>query len=963
MKRTLAFVLLAAAGVACAESPDPLAYVDPFVGTGFHGHTYPGATTPYGMVQLSPDTRSGDWDACAGYYYEDTTLDGFSHTHLSGTGCADLADVLFRPTMRRAVTGEGVYAPEPYRFSHDRERASCGYYAVTLPDEGIDVELTATPRTGVHRYHFYGEGERRVEIDLTHTVGEERIDRSELTPCGPTELCGMRLTQGWTPDHHVFFSAEFSAPYADAEVLDGRVAVLTFSPEVDTLTVAVGLSSVSCENARENRLAEVPELDFDAVRARAEALWREALGGVTVTGGSRDERTNFYTALYHTKLTPNLMSDVNGEYRRQDQTIGRLPAGRRYYSTLSLWDTFRAWHPLQTLVDTCLVNDLVRSMLDMYDCTGELPIWPLASGETRTMIGYHAVSVIADAWLKGIRGYDGGKALEAMVRSSEVNAKGADLYAARGYIPSELRNESVSCTLEYAYDDWTIARMAEALGNDDVARTYRERAMNYVNLFDGSTGFFRGRRSDGGWTVPFEPFATGRDYTEATPWHYRFFVPHDVNGLIQLLGGREEFLRQLDRLFTLESEEMRLDVSDVTGLMGQYAHGNEPSHHMAYLYSYAGQPWKTQELTRRLLDEMYAPTPGGIIGNEDCGQMSAWYLLSSLGLYAVCPGSNEFVLTTPLFERAEVRLANGRVLTVTANDPAHNRYIRSVTLNGEPVAENFIPYDRLMEGGELSFELTRRPDPVRGTEPGTEPYSLTRGERVSIPYTTSDVYLFPGTVDVDLATTTPGARIHYTLDGSEPTESSPLYTGPVRVDRSLTLRARGFRDGTEPSRELVLRAVKAAFRPGVQVAGTRSGVAYRYYEGTFSRVADLEGQPVVERGILPEVTIGGARQRDHFGYCFEGLIRVPERGVWEFRLQSDDGSVLEIGGERVVDNDGSHAAVAATGRVALDAGLHPFRLLYFEDYEGEELSWSWRPSAEAEFVPVPGGNLLVADPD
>lgn len=306
MKRTLAFVLLAAAGVACAESPDPLAYVDPFVGTGFHGHTYPGATTPYGMVQLSPDTRSGDWDACAGYYYEDTTLDGFSHTHLSGTGCADLADVLFRPTMRRAVTGEGVYAPEPYRFSHDREHASCGYYAVTLPDEGIDVELTATPRTGVHRYRFHGEGERRVEIDLTHTVGEERIDRSELTPCGPTELCGMRLTQGWTPDHHVFFSAEFSAPYTDVEVLDERVAILSFAPEVDTLTVAVGLSSVSCENARENRLAEVPELDFDAVRARAEALWREALGGVTVTGGSRDERTNFYTALYHTKRPSGL---------------------------------------------------------------------------------------------------------------------------------------------------------------------------------------------------------------------------------------------------------------------------------------------------------------------------------------------------------------------------------------------------------------------------------------------------------------------------------------------------------------------------------------------------------------------------------------------------------------------------------------------------------------------------------
>ncbi len=947
--------------LSCATEPaDPLAYVDPFIGTGFHGHTYPGATTPFGMVQLSPDTRSGDWDACAGYYHEDTTLDGFSHTHLSGTGCADLSDVLFRPGIRDEVTEEGEYAPVPYRFSHAQERASCGYYAVTLPDEGIDVELTAAPRTGVHRYVFHKEGPRRVTVDLTHSVGEERVERSELTPCSPTELCGMRLTQGWTPNHHVYFSAEFSAPYADVKVLDERIAILSFAPEVDTLTVAVGLSSVSCANARENRLAEVPELNFDTVKMQAEALWREALGEMRVTGGSRDERKNFYTALYHTKLTPNLMSDVNGEYRRHDQTIRRVPAGRRYYSTFSLWDTFRAWHPLQTLVDTCLVNDMVRSLLEMYACTQELPIWPLASGETGTMIGYHAASVIADAWMKGIRGYDGEAALAAMVRSSNINAKGSDHYVARGYIPSNIRNESVSCTLEYAYDDWTIARMAESLGEEETARLYYARAQNYQHLFDGSTGFFRGRRSDGGWSVPFEPFATGRDYTEATPWHYRFFVPHDVNGLIQLLGGREAFLRELDRLFTLESEEMRLDVSDVTGLMGQYAHGNEPSHHMAYLYSYAGEPWKTQELTRRLLDEMYAPTPGGIIGNEDCGQMSAWYLCSALGFYPVCPGSNEFILTTPLFERAELRLANGRTLSITANDPGRNRYIGEVTLNGAPVPENFLTYERLMEGGELHFTLIPRPDTVRGTAPTAQPYSQTHERRVSTPYTTQDVYLFPEEIDVALATTTAGAEIRYTLDGTEPTGSSPRYESPVRVDRSLTLRARGFLEGAQPSRELVLRAEKAVFRPGVEVSGARPGVGYRYYEGHFSRVDGIVGGKLAERGILPEVSIAGARQKDHFGYIFEGLLRIPERGVWEFRLRSDDGSVLEIGGERIVDNDGSHAAIAATGRAALDAGLHPFRLLYFEDYEGEELSWEWRAPGTDRFEAVPGENLFTA---
>ena len=442
----------------------------------------------------------------------------------------------------------------------------------------------------MHRYTFHGDGPRRVIVDLMHTITDERVDLRALRQEGASELSGMRRTQGWVADHQVWFWARFSEPFASVELLGDRQAVLTFAPGTTSLTAAVGLSAVSAENARENALEEVPELDFDAVRARAEELWREALGRIVVEGGTREERTIFYTAQYHACLTPNLMNDVNGQYRRNDQSVATLPAGRRHYSTLSLWDTFRAWNPLQTLVDTTLVRDMACSMLDMYDATGELPIWPLASGETRTMIGYHAASVIADAWMKGIRGYDGMQALEAMVRSSNINAKGSDDYVANGFIPSENTRESVSCTLEYAYDDWAIARMAETLGCSDTAREYYRRALNYVNVFDGSTRFFRGRRSDGGWTTPFEEFATGRDYTEATPWHYRFFAPHDINGLEQLFGGRTPFVDELDRLFTLTSEEMQLDVADVTGLMGQYAHGNEPSHHMAYLYNYVGMP-------------------------------------------------------------------------------------------------------------------------------------------------------------------------------------------------------------------------------------------------------------------------------------------------------------------------------------------------------------------------------------
>ena len=964
MTKKLTILLLALAALGCSpRSADPVDYVNPFIGTGFHGHTYPGATTPFGMVQLSPDTRAGNWDACAGYHYSDTTIDGFSHTHLSGTGCADLADILFHPTTREIVIHDGECVLQPYFFSHDDERASCGYYAVTLPDVNIGVELTAAPRTGVHRYTFAGKGPRRVIVDLLHTVTEEKIDLCELRRTAPYELAGMRRTQGWVPDQYVFFAARFSEPFADVQLLGDKQAVLTFAPDVRTLTIAVGLSSVSVENARMNSLAEVPELDFDAVHARAVGQWRKALGDIVVEGGSRDEMTNFYTAQYHTKLTPNLMSDVNGEYRRHDQTVARVPEGESYYSTFSLWDTFRAWNPLQTLVDTALVNDMIRSMLDMYDSTGELPIWPLASGETGTMIGYHAVSVIADAYLKGIRGYDADKALEAMIRSSNINKKGSDYYTAQGYIPSNIKRESVSCTLEYAYDDWAIARMAQAMGRDDVFGEYARRALNYVNVFDGSICFFRGRQSDGNWSAPFEEFATGRDYTEATPWHYRFFVPHDVNGLIQLFGSREAFIREMDRLFTLESDEMQLDVSDVTGLMGQYAHGNEPSHHMAYLYNYVGQPWKTQELTRRLLHEMYAPTPEGIIGNEDCGQMSAWYVFSSLGFYPVCPGSNEFALTAPQFPKAVVRLANGRTLTVTADNPRRSVYIASVTLDGKPIDRNYITYDELMQGGELHFALRPRPDYERGTDDAAAPHSLTRGEVVSIPYTTQNVSLFTEPLAVALATTTSGAEIRYTLDGSEPTETSALYAAPVPVDRSLTLKAKGFKLGAAPSRTLTLEAEKAVFRKGA-LAGetaTHPGVAYSYYEGVFSCVNDIRKGKYVSSGTMPAPSIAQAPQEDHFAYVFTGLILIPERGVWEFMTKSDDGSVLTIGDRKVVDNDGSHASVMATGRVALEAGLHPYTLLYFEDYEGQDLLWGWKAPGAEGFEAIPEANLRMTD--
>ncbi len=733
----------------------PVDYVDPFIGTGFHGHTYPGATVPFGAVQLSPDTRAGNWDACAGYHYDDTTLKGFSHTHLSGTGCIDLGDILFRPTtLKPDLTAESICRPA--NFSHKDERASAGYYSVILKDEGIKAELTATTHTGMHRYTFPSGKPVTIIVDLAHLLDNEYIYEAELERTTSNEIVGMRRTRGWTDNQYVYFAAQFSEPFQTVEfVQDKKIvsaetkqvgtdlqAILTFADkDGEPIIAKVGLSLVSVDNARINLAEEVKDFNFDAVCAAARNDWEQALSSITVEGGGTDDLKNFYTAIYHAMVVPNVVSDVNGEYRRHNMQIGQLPKGKMQYSTFSLWDTFRAWNPLMTLIDTALVNNMVNSYLDIYDASGELPIWPLSAAETGTMIGYHSVSVIADAYLKGIRGFDAEKALDAMKVSSEKNKKGADYYIKYGFIPSNIKKESISCLLEFAYDDWCIARMAQEMGKEDVYRKYIERSQNYINVFDGSTKFFRGKRMDGNWETSFNPFEVGRSYTEATAWQYRFSVPYDVNGMVQLFGGKEKFITALDSIF-IADPNVHGDLADITGLIGQYAHGNEPSHHIAYLYDYVGQPWKTQEMTRRLLHEMYQPTPGGISGNEDCGQMSAWYILSGLGIYSVCPGSNEFALTTPLFEKAVLKLANGKRLTLLANDPKKNIYIHKVELNGKQIDTNFITYAQLMEGGELRFTLSDKPDKSRGILEEASPYSYTKEKVVSIPYVDRDLNLF-----------------------------------------------------------------------------------------------------------------------------------------------------------------------------------------------------------------------------
>ena len=681
MRISLFSVAAAVLVLSCSGPKSPLDRANPFNGTGFHGHTYPGATTPFGLVQMSPDTRTYGWDGCSGYHYSDSAILGFSHTHLSGTGCADLGDFLFTP---------GIGEAKPLLFDHKDETARPGYYKVVTP--GITVELTATTHTGVQRYTFVGEGNRVVLIDARHLIGDGAVPEAWLKAEGNTIVEGKRVSNGWVEGREAYLSTEFSVPFDKAEETEPGKLLLTFPTDTKELVVHSGISFCSVEGARANREAE--RASFSEALGTAYGTWIKALSAIEVKGGPVEQ---FYTCFYHTLVTPNRTDDVGSAAPR--------------YSTLSLWDTFRSWNPLQTLIHPDLVNDMVNSMLAMYRDWGELPIWPLAYGETGCMIGYHSIPVIADAWLCGIRTFDGNKALDAMVSSSNQDwtSPGYNKY---GYVPSDLYGQAVSETLEMAYDDWCIARMAEDLGRKDVADEYYARSKRYENLFDPATRFFRGKDSQGNWVEPFDPLVKTDDFTEAVPWQFRFFVPHDVQNLEKLMGGRENTQAALDSLFTYEALELTDDIVDMTGLIGEYAHGNEPSHNMAYLFTYLDQPEKTQHYVRRILSELYAATPEGISGNEDCGQMSAWYVMSALGFYPACPASCEFVLTSPLFSKATIKLGNGKTLTVTADKPEYE-YISSVSFNGKKLDTMFITYADLLQGGTLDFKLSASPKPTK----------------------------------------------------------------------------------------------------------------------------------------------------------------------------------------------------------------------------------------------------------
>lgn len=702
---------------------DLLAKVNPFIGTDGKGKTYPGATVPYGMVQLSPDNGRGGWDWISGYFYPDSVIAGFSHLHLTGTGAGDLYDISFMPVSGNLKTDTINGGKNPpvviSKFSHQNEKASPGYYQVYLKDYQINVELTATTRSGLQLYNFEKEN-NRVRLNLGYTRNWDSVTDSYIKVVNDTTLIGYRKSSGWAKDQRVYFTSVFSEPFTDFTITEkGQAAESDSIRGKDVLIemdfknkkqvlVKTGISSVSIKNAALNLTTEQTGFDFEKVKDQAENNWLAELEKIKITASSENE-IQFYTARYHSMLAPTIFSDVNGEYKGADHKIHKVTDHERY-TLFSLWDTYRALHPWMTIAHQDRLSDVLASLMDFYDEYDRLPVWSMLGNETNMMIGYHAVPVLADAINKGIGDLDEAAVFAAMKKTATDQEFGLAAYQQIGYIPYEDTGWSVSKTMEYAYDDWCIAQVAEKAGQTADAKAFMKRSDNYKNLFDAKTRFFRAKDKDGKFRPDFIPENyRPEDYCEANAWQYYFYVPQDVPALIEMTGGDKKFEQKLDEMFTLEQQNLE-GLDWISGYIGQYVQGNEPSHHVPYLYQFIQAPDKTQQRVRQIMDELYTTQPDGLCGNEDCGQMSAWYMFSALGFYPVNPADGKYILGSPEVERAEIKLDNGKTFIVVAeNQSPDHIYVKSVQLNGQPLNEIFLTHQQIMAGGILHFTMTDQP--------------------------------------------------------------------------------------------------------------------------------------------------------------------------------------------------------------------------------------------------------------
>jgi len=732
---------------ACQEKPNTqerdfpsgslTSYVDPMIGSGFHGHVFVGANVPFGAVQLGPVNITEGWDWCSGYHFSDSTIIGFSHTHLSGTGIGDLGDILVMPAVGKVKIQKGE-AEKPETgyfsyFSHDREKAKAGYYGVYLDRYGIEAEMTTTERTGFHRYTFPAAQDAQLIFDLEEGIGWDRSTDTYVEALDDKTLVGYRYSSGWAKNQKIYFAAKISKPFTHFETYDedqqeqgssrqGKKvkAVAYFNTEEgEQILLKVGISPVSHENALKNLDAELDHWDFDRVVTEADEKWERELSRIEADFSEPEQMRTFYTALYHTMIAPSIFNDVNGAYRGAD---GEVYEDDRFtnYTTFSLWDTYRATHPLYTIIQQERSADMVQTMLSIFDQQGKLPVWHLMGNETNTMVGYSAVPVLVDAYRKGIS-MDENRVYEAIKATAMRDEDGLKSLKSLGYIPADEEVETVASGLEYALADWSIAQMARDLGKEEDHRYFMRRANNYKNYFDQESGFMRGRVGKNEWRTPFSPFESRHmkdDFCEGNAWQYTWLVPHDVEGLINLLGGEEAFISKLDSLFVIEGDMGEEASNDITGLIGQYAHGNEPSHHITYLYGYVGQPYKTAAKTRQIMSTLYSDQIDGLSGNEDVGQMSAWYVLSALGFYPVNPANGTYVFGSPLVNRAKINLENNNTFEIRVQDNSpDNIYVQQMVWNGQPYTKNYFHHSDLMAGGMLEITMGPEPSSSWGVKP------------------------------------------------------------------------------------------------------------------------------------------------------------------------------------------------------------------------------------------------------
>ncbi len=783
-------------------------YVDPFIGTGGHGHTFPGAVTPFGMVQLSPDTRiDGSWDGCSGYHNSDSVIYGFSHTHLSGTGCSDWGDILLMPMMGTHSFDNKIYSSA---FSHKNEKASAGYYSVKLDDNAIDVELTATTRVGMHRYTFNKEGEANIILDLTH---RDKLLEGELIKLNDSTVEVFRKSEAWARDQRVYAYICFSKPFsgltsqtkkdkvedqtpknAKEVKLQGDYLKAAFTFHVkksETILVKVALSAVDYAGAKKNMETELPLWNFEKVKKDAEALWNKELSKIEVSGSNADEIITFYTALYHCMIHPSIYSDVDHRYRGRDNQI-HTAEGFDYYTVFSLWDTFRALHPLLTIIDKKRTADFINTFIKQYEQGGRLPVWELSSNETECMIGYHSVSVIADAITKGVKGFDYEKAFEACKHSALLDHFGLKAYKEKGFIETEDEAENVSRTLEYGYDDWCIAQIAKVLNKKEDYDYFMARSQGWKNVFNPETGFMQPRRN-GNWVKNFDAKEVNNNFTEGNSWQYSFFTPQDVYGLIRAMGGPEQFEKKLDELFTTESKTSGREQVDISGLIGQYAHGNEPSHHMAYLYNYVGKPWKTQERVYQVLTDFYKPAPDGLIGNEDCGQMSAWYVLSAMGFYPVCPGNTDYTIGSPLFDKVKINMENHAPLYIIREGHGNEKFApvslkqNALFFTINPGFDFVIPGNKNITSDTLYFKTPENPSERMAIDlPANNSF---QGSIIPCPVISTSSKVFDDSLRVEINPLEQG-EVYYAMTASaQPDMIFKKYEHPFYISNSNSVYA------------------------------------------------------------------------------------------------------------------------------------------------------------------------------